>query len=372
MSGAAAILTRGVHPATGTSRTAWKATGQLGLVVLLLVLALATSSQLSRYELTVGAALLAYVALAQSWNLLAGFSGQISLGVSAFVGTGAYTMALLMLHAQFSWLWAMFLGTIAGGLLSVVLAPALLRLRGDYFAIGSLAAALALQAWLLNWSYAGGSSGLTLPITALPGLVGTYQVAAAAAAIALATLIVVRASPLGYRLAAVRDAEGAAGRVGVPATRQRLYALVLSSLLMSLAGTAFALQQISFEPNGMFGIGWTLSALLMTIVGGIGTLFGPVVGVIVIYYGISTELASYQTISLFLEGGLLIAIVRFAPQGLWPLVRSAVATAFKLLPLPERFRPAEGGRPSPAAEALASSSATTSTTTTGRDEDGAA
>lgn len=309
-------------------RTRWERAVKVAVLLVCVAVAYGIAGRLSRYGLSVGATLLGYIGVAQAWNLLAGFNGQVSLGVSAFVGTGAYGAGLIMLHARAPWQLALLAGTAAGGALAVLLAPALLRLRGDYFSIGSLAAALALQAWTLNWAYAGGSSGLSLPVANVPDLAGTYRLAVVVAGISLIIIFAIQNSPVGFRFIAVRDAETAASLVGVNATRQRFLALVTSSLLMSLAGGLFALQQLSFEPNGMFGIGWTLNAILMVIVGGTGTFLGPVIGAIVVYYGIATELASYHTISLFVEGGLLLAIVRLAPSGLWPL---AVNTASRLL-----------------------------------------
>ena len=297
--------------------------GVLGLLVLTLV-ATQLNGVLSRYQLDTATTLLAFVALAQAWNILAGYSGQISLGVSAFVGTGAYAAGLAQIHLGVNYGVAMVAAALFGGALAAVLSWPLLRLRGDYFTIGTLAAALALQAWMFNWDFGGGSTGISLPFDGLPDPVMVFRLSCLVAGIAMIAAYYVARSRFGLRLKAVRDNEGAATGLGVSAFRHRLAALLLHGTLSGLVGGLIALQQVSFEPAGMLGINWTINALLMTIVGGLGTLMGPVVGAMVVYYVLTKQLASYQSLSIVIEGVLLIVIVRFAPRGLWPLLVTGV------------------------------------------------
>lgn len=297
--------------------------GALGLALLALA-ATQLTGQLSRYQLDIITTLLEYVALAQAWNILAGYSGQVSLGVSAFVGTGAYAATLLEIHAGFGFLVGLLVALAAGGALALLLAVPLLRLRGDYFSIGTLVAALALQAWALNWGFAGGSTGLTLPLDALPDPVQLFQLACLVAGLSMTVAFIVAYSRFGLRLKAVRDNEAAATGLGVSAVRHRLAALVISGALSGLAGGLLAMHQVSFEPNGLLGMNWTINALVMTTVGGIGTVLGPLIGAIAVYYLLTKQLESYQTISVIIEGALLLVIVRFAPRGLWPLLLRTV------------------------------------------------
>ena len=255
--------------------------GLLGFIVATVIAAQA-NLVLTRYQIDVATTLLAYVALAQAWNILAGFSGQFSLGVSAFVGTGAYAAGLVQIHLGVDFLVAMVAAALFGGLLAALLAWPLLRLRGDYFSIGTLAAALALQAWMFNWTFAGGSTGIGLPFETVPGPVSVFRIACVVAGIAMATAFFVSRSNFGLRLKAVRDNEGAATSLGVSAFNHRLSALLINGVLSGLVGGLIAMQQVSFEPVGMLGIGWTINALLMTIVGGIGTLIGPPLGAVVV------------------------------------------------------------------------------------------
>lgn len=279
----------------------------------------AISPGLGAYDRDLLVTLLIYVVLAHSWNLLAGFGGQVSLGLSAFVGTGSYACALVMIHARVGWVTGLAFGALAGGVLAVLLSPALLRLRGDYFAIGTLAAALALQAIALNWAFAGQSTGLILPVAAVPSPQALLYAAIGLGAIVLLTVLAVQRSPFGLRLAAIRDDEGAAVGLGVSSLAHRTAIFAVSSVFAAAAGGLVAMQQISFEPDGAFSVSWTLTALLMTVVGGTATFAGPVIGAVIVYYGLTEQLASYPTASLVIEGALLIAVVRFAPRGLWPL-----------------------------------------------------
>lgn len=297
------------------------------LIVIAALAFAAVSPGFSLYDRDLLVTLLIYIVLAQSWNLLAGFGGQISLGLSAFVGTGAYLSALLMIHANADWLAGLAFGALGGAVIAVALSPALLRLRGDYFAIGTLAAALALQAIALNWTFAGRSTGLILPISAVPSPQALLDAAAGLCAAALLAVVFAQQSSFGLRLTAIRDNEDAAVGLGVSSFAHRMTVFAVSSMLAAAAGCLLAMQQISLEPTGAFDVNWTLSALLMTIVGGTATLTGPVIGAIVVYYGITERLASYPTASLLIEGALLVVVVRFAPRGLWPLAAAAARRA---------------------------------------------
>ena len=270
--------------------------------------------------LSLGTTLFAYVALAQAWNILGGFSGQMSLGVGAFVGTSAYTVALTMTRLGWSWLPGMVAGMVVAGALSALLAFPLLRLKGDYFAVGTLAATMALDAWFDNWSFVNKSMGVSVPIQAVPGQTEMYVIGLVVALLAVGSAIVMRWSTFGVRLLAIREDDLAARLMGVNVSGYRLVVMVVSGMLIGLAGGVFALSLVSFVPDGMFAMSWTIEALVMVVIGGMGTVIGPIVGAVAVYYGITTELANFPTLSLFFEGGLLLVIVRFVPGGLWPFV----------------------------------------------------
>jgi branched-chain amino acid transport system permease protein len=304
-------------------------------VAVLTIVGVQGSGSFSRAQLNVATTLLGFVALSQAWNILGGYGGQMSLGTSAFVGTGGYAAALLELHTGIGYELAVIGAGLAGVVLALLLAVPLLRLRGDYFTIGTLAATLALQAAVLNWSWAGGSTGLSFPLDGVPKLDGLFQLACVITGVAMAATCYVAFSKFGLRLRAVRDDEHAASGLGVAVFRHRLVALAISGGLSGLAGGLIALQQLSFEPNAMFSLTWTTNALIMTIVGGVGTIIGPIFGAVVVYYGLTDHLQSLGALGIVVEGALLVAVVRLAPQGLWPLL---LAGGRALISLPRRKR----------------------------------
>lgn len=282
-------------------------------------------SYFSLGQLNTAVTLLGFLAIAQAWNIVAGFGGQVSLGVSAFVGVGGYGAVLLMVHAGTPLLLAIALAGVAGGLLAAIISPAVFRLRGPYFTVGTLGLALAIQAWMENWSYSGGTQPLLLPFSADPTPNVLYRIALAIAVLAMLAAWLIRRSDYGLRLMAVRDNEQAATGLGVAAFRVKTTAFVISGVLTALAGAMIAAQTTSVEPGSAFGLGFTINAVVMTVIGGIGTLLGPVIGVFIVFYGIQQQLQSSAELSQLLTGLLLLIVVRFAPEGAWTLVRRLVS-----------------------------------------------
>lgn len=292
---------------------AWS--GTLGVTVVALVAA----PYLDLSTLDLGVTLLAYFAIAQAWNVLAGFSGQVSLGSAAFVATGGYASALTLAHTGVSWPVAMVMAGLTSVGLVLLLSIPLLRLRGDYFAVGTLAVAIAIQSLLSSWAWAGGAGGMIVPVDRIPLGGDLFRLAVVVAALSMALAVYVKFSSFGLRLAAIRDNEAAAVGLGVSVARHRVAVLLPASAVIGLAGAVVSYQFVAISPGSVASISWSLNAVLMTIVGGTGTLLGPAVGVGVVYYGLTRGLESTQTLSQVIEGVLLIVIVRFAPQGLWPV-----------------------------------------------------
>lgn len=288
----------------------------LGVTV---VAVFAAAPFLSAGTLNLGVTLFSYLAIAQAWNVLAGFSGQVSLGSGAFVATGGYTAALVLAHTGLSWPIAAAAAGLTSALLAALLALPLLRLRGDYFAIGTLAISVAVQALLTNWPWAGGAGGFTPPVGSIPSGGNLFQLAVVTAALAVALAVFVARSDFGLRLAAIRDNEAAAAGLGVAARWHRVAAFIVTSAIIGLAGAVVAFQFIAVSPDEIASLSWSLNAVLMAIVGGTGTVLGPVAGVLIVYYGLTQELANFPTFSLLLQGLLFIVIVRAAPGGIWPL-----------------------------------------------------
>lgn len=261
--------------------------------------------------------LVLYAGLAQSWNLASGFGGQASLGHAAFLGAGAYAASIAMLHGGFPAAAALVVAAGAGAALAALAAVALLRLRGVYFAVGSLALATAVLGLATIWNYTGASQGMSLPLDAVPGPDAIFYLASAVTLAATAVAWSLSRTRAGVRLMAVRDDEDAAAGLGVNPRAVRVAALAVSGSFAGLLGAVIALNQVIVTPDNVFGMDWTVSMLVMTIIGGAGTVVGPIAGAFVVYYLIQQQLLDYPTLSAVLSGVLLIAVVRFTRDGIW-------------------------------------------------------
>jgi branched-chain amino acid transport system permease protein len=286
----------------------------LPLLVLILVL-LALLPRVTDKDSTINLAVLVllYVALASSWNILGGYSGQTNLGHAAFFGLGSLATRLLWLSAG----WPLFPSLLAGGLVAVAFAlligiPAF-KLRGAYFAIGTLALAQILYVTVGN----------EFPnINALPvqhlvtyELVPRYYLFLALALLTVGTAYLLVNSRPGLGMMAVREEEEAAESLGVSALRHKLLALGVSAFFAGLAGGAFAYYHVSYYPQFPFGPIWTFDAVMMTYIGGTGTLVGPVIGAV--FYVVVKEQLALKLVEfhLIVFGVLFILVVLFLPGG---------------------------------------------------------
>jgi branched-chain amino acid transport system permease protein len=161
----------------------------------------------------------------------------------------------------------------------------------------------------------------------------------------MAAALYLRNSAFGLRLAAVRDNEAAAAGLGVAVYWHRFAAFLASSVLTAMAGTVIAYQYVAVSPTGVANVNWSLNAILMTLVGGMGSLLGPLLGVGVVYYGLTRQLQDFQVLSLLVEGVLLVLIVKFAPAGVWALLTRAARATWQRRP--RRLPPPQTQQPTP-------------------------
>ncbi|MGH2945827.1 MAG: branched-chain amino acid ABC transporter permease [Solirubrobacteraceae bacterium] len=264
------------------------------------------------------------------WNVLAGFTGQLSFGHAAFFGTGAYTMALLTTKAGVSPWIGLVAGGVAGSLLAVLVGVPTFRLRGPYFALATLALAEALRrlvAWRVDFT--GGNDGIILPIdTGLEAMFFEQNRPFAWLAIAFFVLAWgvtawVRNSRLGYFMRAVRDDQDAAAAAGLNPLSIKLRATVVSAFITAVAGGLLARYLSGVAPDDYLGVYVSVQLLIFTFVGGIGTLSGPVVGAFLVvplqhYLQITSgSQVSAQLAEVFF-GAVLVAIILFYPKGIVP------------------------------------------------------
>jgi branched-chain amino acid transport system permease protein len=297
----------------------------LALVALIAAL-LSAPSYLPPYGLVVGFTLLTSITMAEAWNLVGGFGGQFSMAHSLFVGVGSYTTATLLVRTG----WSLPLVMVFSGLLPAAIAAAtglvIMRLRSVYFSVASLGMALAVQAWMINWQYTGATSGLSFPGSDAPDENTLYLMAAGLTVVSTATVVGLVRSRFGLMLMAIRDDEDAAAGVGVRSLRIKVLSFTLSALIVGLVGSLIALQQVSIEPYSAFSFDWTINMIVISVLGGIGTWQGPIVGAIFVVT-IDQLLEQYQALSTLIVALCLIAVVRLLPHGMWPGLRSLASLA---------------------------------------------
>jgi len=253
------------------------------------------------------------ITLAESWNIAAGYAGQVNLGHAAFFGLGALVARTLWIRGAPIVL-AMLLGAAVATAFALLIGVAAFRLRGAYFAIGTLALGEILRSTVSNVL----PEISTLPVRDIGGyrLIHRYYLALVLAILSVLVVTWLASSKLGLGMQAIRDDEDAAEAAGVGAVRLKLTALALSTGLAGLAGGFFAYYHISYYPSHPFSPHWTFDAVLMTFIGGVGTLQGPVLGA-VLYVVLKEYLAvRWVDIHLLIFGALFIAIVLVLPGGL--------------------------------------------------------
>jgi len=264
------------------------------------------------------------ITLAESWNIVAGYAGQVNLGHAAFFGLGALVARTLWIGGTPIVL-AMGAGALVATAFALAVGVAAFRLHGAYFAIGTLALGEILRTTVGNVL----SEISTLPTATIGAyrLSHRYYLALGLAAVSVVAVAALGASRIGLGMQAIREDEEAAEASGVGALRLKLTALALSTGLAGLAGGLFAYYHISYYPSHPFSPHWTFDALLMTFIGGVGTLQGPVLGA-VLYVFLKEYLAlRWVDFHLLIFGALFIAIVLLLPGGLV----QAVARARRLL-----------------------------------------
>jgi len=269
-----------------------------------------------------------------AWNLLGGFGGQISFGHSIFFGVGAYTTGYLLIHRDLS----PWLGMVAGALLAViaglVIGFPVFRLRRHYFSIATIAMQQIAFVLVLNSKPLGAATGLELPLkpASLANLqfsvrdpVGYHLVALGLLALAsLCTWLFLGGRPGAY-LRAIRDDEEVARSVGVQVRRYKLLALSLSAALTALAGGFFAMYALFVQPTAVLSLSRSIEIVLIAVLGGAGTLWGPFVGAWVLTYVEQETRVAFSGggsgLDLVIYGGLVMLIAVLEPSGLVGLAR---------------------------------------------------
>ncbi|HEV7862911.1 MAG TPA: branched-chain amino acid ABC transporter permease [Acidimicrobiia bacterium] len=264
-----------------------------------------------------------FAALASAWNIIGGFAGYASFGNVVFFGLGGYTVAVLMVHAGWGFWPALPVAVAVGAAYAALVGLPVLRLRGHYFAIATLGVAEGTREVVLNLSrVTGGGAGITIPVlgsratTAYPGNTAFYYLFLAALGVAVGAAFAVSRSRFGYGLRAIHDDEQGAAATGVNTTRAKLAAFALSGGLTALVGALFAFQQVTIYPERLFSVEITVLMVAMAVIGGVGTVVGPVIGAVGLQLLAEYLRQRYLNLHLIVFGSLLVAFVVFMPDGL--------------------------------------------------------
>ena len=304
---------------------AGRALGLFCLCGLLLLLAAATGPWWADSGLLRLVGEFAYMlALAQMWNLLAGYGGLVSIGQQAFVGIGGYTLLVFSMDLQGSPFLGVLVGGVAAAAAALLVAPVLFRLRDAYFAIGTWVVAEVFRLLVSNVPAVGGGSGKSLT-SALIGYPPQYREAmtfwialALGVGATLGAYLFLRSRP-GLGLTAIRDSEVASESLGVRVRWLKLMVFVASAFGCGLTGALIYLTNLRIAPDSAFGIDWSAAMIFIVVIGGIGTLEGPIIGT-VIYLLLRNLLGDYGAWYMIALGVAAIATMLKAPSGIWGIV----------------------------------------------------
>ena len=260
--------------------------------------------------------------LASMWNLLAGYAGLVSVGQQAFVGLGAYFVLILNIH-NLSMFTALPIAAIGCGVAALPMWWLVARLRSGYFAIATWVLATTILLIIEKFPSIGGGTGMSLPHTPSLGSAVleayTYWIGLAVTVLALLGVYLLLRSRLGLVLTAVRDDEVAARSSGARVGVARMLVFVVAGIGCGAAGALLAVSQLIVQPSAVFSVQWTAEMAFVVIIGGLGTIEGPILGTIV-YMVLQQTLQSYNVWYLIILGLVAMVIAIFARRGLWGLV----------------------------------------------------
>lgn len=267
------------------------------------------------------------LALAQMWNLLAGYGGLVSVGQQAYVGLGGYMLFILTMNFGIGAIWAVPISGLICAIISLPIAFLVFRLRGHYFAIGTWVVAEVFLLGFAQISSLGGGSGKSLPISIVKSISNTragrdsaiYWTALFVVVATIAIVYLLLRSRHGLALTAIRDSEEASNSLGVDNFRAKLLVYIFAAFGTAAIGALIFLTKLRISPSAAFDINWTTTVIFIVVIGGIGTIEGPILGTI-IYFLLREPLSDYGTWYLILLGATAVVIMLKAPQGIWGII----------------------------------------------------
>lgn len=312
------------------------------VALLLLVILIAAPWLTGRANIRLMGEIFSFLALASLWNLLAGYCGLVSVGQQAFVGFGGYMLFALAIFLGVNPILAIFVSGILGALISIPIGVLLFRLHGAYFAIGSWVFAEVLRLSFAQTSSLGGGSGSSLPSAVVTSIasnrewreIAVYWTGLAIAVVAVLSVVLLLRSKTGLALTALRDSEIAAESLGINAWMTKMTVYVCVAGLTTMVGSFIFLQKLRISPDAAFSVNdWTAYVIFIAVIGGIGTIEGPIIGTLV-FFLLRETLADLGTTYLMILGAMAIIIMLKAPRGIWGWISER--TGASLVPIRRR------------------------------------
>jgi len=283
-----------------------------------------------------------YLGLAYLWNLLAGYAGLVSVGQQAYVGFGGYLLFALAMNTGITPIALLPVVGLAGMFIAIPVAALIFRLHGAYFAIGTWVVAEVFRLSFAQMSSLGGGSGTSLPVSVVKSIADSrsgreslsYWAALAVLVLIIGLVFLFLRSRTGLAMTAIRDNELAAESLGIHIWRTKFLVYIFTAGLTATLGALIFMQKLRISPDSAFSVNdWTAFVIFIVVIGGIGTLEGPIIGTL-LYFLLRETLADLGTMYLIILGATAILIMLFAPKGIWGLVKSRYG--IELFPMTRR------------------------------------
>jgi len=256
-----------------------------------------------------------YMSLGQMWNLLAGYAGLVSLGQQIFIGLGGYSLAVITEVYHLNFLLAIFVGGVVSGVFALIISLPIFKMKGIYFAISTWVIAEALALYFLNWSFVGYGVGFNIRTTYEMSTSFLYYLSLVLGLGSVLLVYIIMRTKRGLALMAMRDNELAAEVMGIELYKTKLVIFLISAFITGMTGAVLYLNISFIQPYAAFSIDWTVAAVVIVIIGGIGTMEGPIIGAVV-YVILKQFLYDFPGISMIILGVIAILIILIAPKGI--------------------------------------------------------
>jgi branched-chain amino acid transport system permease protein len=336
-----------VHTHAKVSRSSTSSRVALGILVVLVLIA-----PLAPYTLDKGiqgslVTLFSLVVMATMWNLLAGYGGMLSVGQQAYIGIGAYALVYLTKNLHMDPFMAVPLAVIIAGVLAYPISFLAFRLSGGYFAIGTWVIAVVVMLVVEQITALGGGIGVTFNAFSdlSPGrrIAYVYWLSLAGVVLAVGVTYWIMRSRVGLGFTAIRDDAVAAGSLGVRVTRSKRFVFVVAAMGCGLAGAMITANTLRVQPDSIFSVNYSVMMIFMVVIGGLGTIEGPILGAIV-FFALQQWLSDLGPWYLVILGVVAVLITLFLPRGLWGVISGS--GRFRLFPVGYRLVDSVAGAPS--------------------------